>query len=100
MDPKLPNDYKEVKEMLLCEFKLSHAVYLEKFNTDTREPDETCLLYSARLAAILDAYLDSRNINQSYEKLTSLLVCDKVKSTLPDGCLRHVLAIESAKPDG
>jgi len=44
MDSKLANDYKEVKEMLLREFKLSPAVYLEKFNTDTRKPDETCLL--------------------------------------------------------
>ena len=100
MDPKLANDYKEVKEMLLREFKLSPAVYLDKFNTDTRKQDETCLLYSARLVVILDAYLDSRKIDQSYEKLTSLLICDRIKSTLPEGCLKHILAIESSKPDG
>ena len=100
MDPKVANNYKEVKNMLLREFKLSPALYLDKFNTDTRKQDETCVLYSARLAAILDAYLDSRHINQSYEKLTSLLVCDKIKNTLPDGCLKHILAIESSKPDG
>ena len=100
MNPDLANDYKEVKTMLLREFKLSPSVYLEKFNTDTRKQEETCLLYSARLVAILDAYLNSRNINKSYDKLVDLLVCDRVKSTLPEGCLKHILAIESSKDNG
>ena len=100
MDPAKTSDYNAVKEMLFREFKLSPAVYLEKFNTDTRKQDETCLLYSARLVAILDAYLDSRNTNRSYDKITQLLVCDKIKSTLPEGCLKHILAIESNHEDG
>ena len=70
MDPNKANDYKAVTEMLLREFKLSPSVYLDKFNTDVRKQDETYLLYSARLAAILDAYLDSRKIGKSY--VTSL----------------------------
>jgi len=57
-------------------------------------------LASPRLAAILDAYLNSRKINKSYDKLIDLLVCDKVKSTLPEGCLKHILAIESTKENG
>jgi len=28
------------------------AVYLEKFNTETWKPDDTCLLHSPRLVAI------------------------------------------------
>ena len=52
MDPGKASDYKAVKEMLLREFKLSPAVYLDKFNTDKRKQDETCLMYSARLVAI------------------------------------------------
>jgi len=83
MDPKKAGNFNEVKQMLLREFKLSPSVYLEKFNSDTRRPQETCLIYSARLAAILDAYLNSRKINKSYDKLIDLLVCDRVKSTLP-----------------
>jgi len=100
MDPEKSNSYEEVKAMLLREFQLSPALYQEKFNTDTRKSDETCLLYSARLVAILDAYLESRKIDKSYEKLTDLLVADRIKSTLPDGCLRHILAIESTKDSG
>jgi hypothetical protein len=49
MDPAQSTDYKAVKEMLLREFKLSPAVYLEKFNSEPRKPDETFVLYSARL---------------------------------------------------
>ena len=32
MDPQLANDYNEVKAMLLREFKLSPAVYLQKYS--------------------------------------------------------------------
>jgi len=49
MDAGKASDYKAVKAMLLREFKLSPAVYIEKFNTDTGKQDETCLMYSARL---------------------------------------------------
>jgi len=101
MDPKKASNFNEVKQMLLREFKLSPSVYLEKFNSDTGRPQETCLIYSARLAAILDVYLNSRKINKSYDKLIDLLVCDRVKSTLPEGCLKHILAIiESTKENG
>jgi len=100
MDPGLANEYKEVKAMLLREFKISPAVYLEKFNTDTHKPDETYLLYSARLVAIFDAYLNSRKIDGSYDKLTDLLVCDRIKSTLSEACWKHILAIESSKAQG
>jgi len=79
-------------------------VHLEKFNSDTRRPQETCLIYSARLAAILDAildaYLNSHKINKSYDKLIDLLVCDWVKSTLSEVCIKHILAIESTKENG
>ena len=100
MDADKASDYKAVKTMLLREFKLSPAVYLEKFNTDTRKQDETCLMYSARLVAILDAYLDSRKVDRNYDTVTQLLVCDRIKSTLPEGCLKHILAIESSNETG
>jgi len=89
MDPEKSNSYEEVKAMLLREFQLSPALYQEKFNTETRKSDKTCLLYSARLVAILDAYLESRKIDKSFEKLTDLLVADRIKSTLLDGFKAH-----------
>jgi len=100
MDSGKYNSYEEMKAMLLREFQLSPAVYQEKFYTNTRKSDKTCLLYSALLVSILDAYLDSRMTDKSYEKLTDLLVADRIKSTLPDVCLRHILGIGSTKDSG
>jgi len=57
-------------------------------------------MYSARLVAILDAYLNSRHVDRDYDSLTQLLVCDRIKSTLPEGCLKHILAIESSTESG
>jgi len=100
MDPKKASNFNEMKQMLLRKFKLSFSVYLEKFNSDTRRPQETCLIYSARLAAILDAYLKSRKIHKSYDKLIDLLVYDRVKSILPESWLKHILAIKFTKENG
>jgi hypothetical protein len=80
MDPAQSTDYRAVKEMLLREFKLSPAVYLEKFNNESRKPDETFVLYSARLKSLLEYYCESRKVEESYYKLVELLVCDRVKS--------------------
>ena len=100
MDPAQSTDYNAVKEMLLREFKLSPAVYLEKFNNEGKKQDETYVLYSARLKSLLEYYVNSRKVEENYCKLIELLVCDRVKAGLPDGCLRHILAIESNQPDG
>jgi len=48
---------------------------------------------------ILDYYLDSRRVT-TFEKLSELLVCDRIKSVLSEGCLRYVLSIESASTNG
>ena len=100
MDPTKSADYKAVKEMLLREFKLSPAVYLEKFNSESRKNDETYVLYSARLKSLLEYYCESRKIERDCDKLIELFVCDRVKSGLPEGCLKHILAIESNQGDG
>ena len=37
-------------------------------------------------------------MGKDFDKLVSLLVCDRLKSTLPDGCLRHILSLEASSP--
>jgi len=32
--------------------------------------------------------------------LTKLLVCDRVKASLPEGCLKHILTIMATQSDG
>ena len=98
MDPARASDYNAIKKMLLHEFKLTPATYLEKFNTIKKQPEETYILYSARLKSLLDYYLVSREVGKDFDKLVSLLVCDRLKSTLPDRCLRHILSLEASSP--
>jgi transposase InsO family protein len=103
-DPTRTADYERVKQYLLHEFHLSPQVYLEKFNNSVRGTDDTYVLFCAKLKALLEYYLKSRKIevskDPSYQRLISLLICDRIKSSLPDHVLRHILAIESNRPEG
>ena len=74
LDPARASDYNAIKKMLLHEFKLTPATYLEKFNTIRKQPEETYILYSARLKSLLDYYLVSREVGKDFDKLVSLLV--------------------------
>jgi hypothetical protein len=103
-DPTRTADYERVKQYLLHEFHLSPQVYLERFNKATRANDDTYVLFCAKLKALLEYYLKSRNIetstDPSYERLISLLLCDRIKTSLPDHVLKHILAIEATQKDG
>ena len=94
MDPAMASDYNLVKAMLLHEFKLSPASLLEKFNVIARKSDETYTIFANRLKSALTFYVEAREAI-SHDLLLDLLVCDRIKSTLPDGALRHILSLES-----
>jgi uncharacterized membrane protein len=83
---------------------LSPQVYLERFNKATRANDDTYVLFCAKLKALLEYYLKSRKIetstDPSNERLISLLLCDRIKTSLPDHVLKHILAIEATQKDG
>ncbi len=100
MDPAHSTEYEAVKKMLLREFKLSPKVYLERFNNEVKKSEETYVLFSSRLKSLLEYYVTSRKVDENYGKLMDLLVCDRIKSNLPEGCLRHILAVESTLTDG
>ena len=84
---------------ILHEFKLSANTYLEKFNTCEKSVDETYVAFSSRLRGLLDYYLDSRKVTD-FAKLCELLICDRIKSVLPEACLKHILSVESASEAG
>jgi hypothetical protein len=94
MDPGEAAKYEAVKRVLLHEFKLSSAALLERFNGLARNPNETFTLYSNRLKSVLTYYIESRDAG-TYDLLVELLICDRVKSQLSDGALRHILSIEN-----
>ena len=49
--------------------------------------------------SLYDFYLESRNVQNSYDRLFDLIIYDKIKSVLPPFLSRHVLALESASKD-
>jgi hypothetical protein len=100
MDPLLSQDYVKVRDLILKEHKLTPATYLEYFNSTVFAEDETCVMFAARLRALFDQYVDSRGVKKDFESLVSLIICDRIKSTLSDGTLRHILSIEASNKDG
>jgi len=91
-------DYDRLKAALLQEFKLSANVYLESFNSICKGP-ETYVAFLSKIEGLLKYYLESRQVDD-FDKLSELLVCDRIKSTLSESCLRYVLSIESANDVG
>jgi len=87
--------YDLVKKYLLHEFQLSPRVYLERFHTVNRLTDETYLLFASRLKGLFDFYVSSRQVNE-FNDLVSLLIADRLKQTLSEGCSRHVLSVEAS----
>jgi len=43
---------------------------------------------------LLTYYVRSREVNEEYDALFSLLVADRIKATLPETCLNHILTVE------
>ena len=76
-DPTHSAKYENIKSFLLKELHLSPAVYLEKLIQDK---SKTYTQFSTRLISLFEYYLESRKIGQSYDKLTDLMVYDRVKS--------------------
>ena len=93
MDPLSSRKYETVRDLILKEHKLTPATYLEHFNSITRPENETCVMFGARLKALLEHYVRSRKVDK-FDCLMSLLLSDRIKSTLGEGCLRHILSVE------
>jgi len=94
-------DYEKIRDVILREHKLTPATYLEYFNTIACADDETCVMFGTRLKSLLDQYVESRGVKEGdFGGMKSLILCDRIKSTLPDGILRHILSIESGKKEG
>ena len=56
-------DYNAIKEYLLREMRFSPSVYLEKFNSMTRDASETFQQFATRLMSLFDFYLESRKVS-------------------------------------
>ena len=97
METALVDKYDQVKKYLLHEFQMSSRVYLERFHSVVKQSDETYMLFASRLKGLFDFYVSSRNIDRDYDSLVSLIVADRMKQTLSEGCLNHVLSVEAGR---
>ena len=78
---------------MLREFKLTAEQYRDKFWTATKTAEETFTLFGSRVKNLFQYYLHSRKV-ENYDDLIDLLVSDRIKQTLSDACLKHVLSVE------
>jgi len=72
----------------------SSAALLDKLNVIAQKSDETYTIFANRLKSFLTYYVNAREAN-SHDLLNDLLVCDRVKATLPEGALHYILGLEN-----
>ena len=99
-DPAHCAKYENIISFLLKELHLFPAIYLAKFSSLTHDKNETYIQFSTRLISLFEYYLDSIKIGQSYDKLTDLVVYDRVKSCLSPALSRYVLSLEANHKEG
>jgi len=99
-DPAHSAKYENIISFLLKELHLFPAIYLAKFSSLTHDKNETYSQFSTRLISLFEYYLDSIKIGQSYDKLTDLVVYDRVKSCLSPALSRYVLSLEANHKEG
>jgi len=85
--------YDKVKHFLLIEFRRTPKEYKVRFDTASKNVNETYVLFTSRLGNLLLYYLRSRGV-EDFATLRELLVSDKLKSCLPPGTLNYVLSLE------
>ena len=96
---EVAKDCQQVKTTILQEYKLSANTYLERFNTCQKRPDQTYVAFASRFAGLLTYYTESRKV-ETFDKLRELLVCDRIKSSLSEECLKYILSVESSSDEG
>ena len=82
--------YAGFKEALLKEFRVTALACKNDFYNATRNEGESHLQFSTRLKILFREYLRSRNITDSFEDLSALMVSDKLKDTLNNSQKSHV----------
>jgi hypothetical protein len=82
----------------LEQFRLCPQYFLENFNRIQRANNETYRAFVSRLSRLLQYYLRSREVTD-FENICQLLISDRVKTSLNESALKHVLHAESARAD-
>lgn len=92
------SDYELVKKYLMDQFRLCPQFFLESFNRIQRAANETYKSFIARLTRLLQFYTRSRDVTD-FASLCQLLIVDRVKVSLTESALKHVISVESTATD-
>src|SRR6266516_148693 len=76
--------FENLKAAVLSEYNFSPRMYRSAFTDAFRSVGESAVQFVSRISNSLLMYLDSRDINKSYDKLVSLLISDRFRDTLDD----------------
>lgn len=98
LDPS-KSSYKDIKEALLREYKISAPMYREKFNELVKNDDQTYVMYVSSLMSLIDGYVEARKITELAD-LRNVLVSDRLKAALKPAVLRYVLSVEAKSDKG
>jgi len=90
------SDIKKLKVFLLREFRLTSREYRARFNSATRNSDESYSLFLSRLKTLWSFYMRSHGCND-FDALVDLIVADRLKDSLSGPCSKYCLAQEGQK---
>ena len=87
--PEQIDTYEKFKEALLHEFKYTRKQLRDNFYQASRKEDESCTQFVSRIRASLRYYLDSCKVS-TFQKLTELMISDKIKDSIALPVKRYV----------
>ena len=83
-------NYEEVKKQVLREFKMTPRAYRMQFMESTKKATESWMQYASRLETIVSYYMEGRSV-ETIEKMTQLIVSDRMKDTMPYKLKEYIL---------
>ena len=99
LEPEVRDDYDKMKKAVMKEYGLTAKCFLERFNTLRKPFNDTYILFTSKLRGLLLQYFNARKVS-SFDDVVSLLVADRVKSSLTEQCLKYILSVENNLPAG
>ena len=94
LDSDKRDDYRGVKDAVMKEYGLTAKTFLAKFNNLRIAAKDTYIMFASKLEGLLRQYLEARKA-KDFETIVSLLISDRIKSSLSHQCLRYVLSVEN-----
>jgi len=99
LEPDVRDDYDRMKMAVLNAYGLTAKCFLERFNTMRKPFNDTFILFTSKLRGLFLQYFNARKRKVTcFDDVVSLLVYDRVKSSLTEQCLKCLFSVENNLP--